>query len=164
MKKCLILGSFSIFCMTSVALRAEEGTENPAKVEAKPSVTTVDECSRELLLAYFPAPFVRETLKKFKVPEMEWSKIESELASKDKETLKIVEQKAAAMETNPLKDPSSRQMAVKLFRETLLEEFSSVLKTHGVSDDKQIQEMLADVQQQKAERFAKCMKQEKAAE
>lgn len=118
---------------------------------------TVDECSKELLLAYFPEPFVKDTLKKFNVPEEQWDAIRKELAGKDKEVIKIVEQKASQMDPNPLKDPQARQTAVKLFRETLLQIFSDVMKAHGIADEKQIQEMLDNIQQQKAERFAKCM-------
>lgn len=121
---------------------------------------TIDECSKELLLAYFPEPFVKDSLKKFQVPEEQWELIQKELASKDKEVIKIVEQKASQMDPNPLKDPQARQTAVKLFRDTLLQIFSDVMKAHGITDEKQIQEMLDHVQQQKAQRFAKCMQKE----
>lgn len=119
-----------------------------------------EECSRQLLLAYFPEPFVLETLKKFNVPEKERQAIASSLASKDADVIKQVEQKASTMTPNPLQDPQARQAAVKLFRETLLDVFSGVLKEHGITDDKQIAEMLDHVQQQKAERFAKCMQKQ----
>lgn len=118
---------------------------------------TVDECSKELLLAYFPEPFVIETLKKFNVNEAQWDIIQKELSNKDKEVIKLVEQKASQMDPNPLKDPQARQAAVKLFRETLLQIFSDVLKAHGVTDEQEIQAMLENVQQLKAQRFAKCM-------
>jgi len=116
-----------------------------------------DECSREILLSYFPSVFVKETLAKYKVPQDQWDAITKELADRDKNILKIVEEKAAKLESNPLKDPQQRQAAVKIFRDTLFENFAAVLKAHGVKDDKQIQEMLDNVQQQKAQRFAKCM-------
>lgn len=122
--------------------------------------TSVDECSKELLLAYFPEPFVVETLKKFNVPEDKWGTISKDLVSKDKEVVRIVEEKAATMDPNPLRDPQARQAAVKLFRDTLLGLFSDVLKANGVTDEKQIQDMLDDVQQQKAQRFAKCMQKQ----
>jgi hypothetical protein len=119
--------------------------------------TAIEECSKELLLAYFPESFVNETLKKFNVPQDKWASITKELNEKDKEVVKIVEDKAAKMDPNPLRDPQHRQDAVKIFRETLFEVFSSVLKKNGVEDDKQIQSMLDDIQQQKARRFAQCM-------
>lgn len=127
----------------------------PAAVEAKEQ--TVDECSRELLLTYFPEPFVKETLKTFKVPEDKWDTIQKALASKDKDVIRIVEEKAAEMDPNPLKDPQARQAAVKLFRSTLLQLFSDVMEANGVHDEKQIQAMLDSIQLQKAQRFAQCM-------
>lgn len=116
-----------------------------------------EECSKEILLAYFPEIFVNETLGRFKVPKDQWDAINKELAVKDKDIIKTVEEKAAKINPNPLKDPQQRQVAVKIFRETLFDSFASVMRTHGVSDDKQIQAMLDDIQQQKAKRFAKCM-------
>lgn len=121
---------------------------------------TVDECSKELLLAYFPEPFVKETLKKFNVPQDKWNNIAAQLVSKDKTVVQIVEEKAAKMDPNPLRDPQARQEAVKLFRDTLLGLFTEVLQANGISDPKEIQSMLDDVQQQKAERFAKCMQKQ----
>lgn len=120
---------------------------------------TVDECSRELLLTYFPEPFVRETLKTFNVPEEKWGDIQKALASKDKDIIQIVEKKAAEMEPNPLKDDNSqsRQAAIKLFRTTLFQLFAEVMQANGITDEKQIQAMLDSIQLQKAQRFAKCM-------
>lgn len=114
---------------------------------------TVDEC-RELLLAYFPEPFVKETLKKFNVPQDKWEAIQKQLADKDKDVIKTVEKRAAQLDTNPLED---RQTAVKLFKETLLQVFTDVMKDNGITDTAQIEMMLKDVNQQKAQRFAKCM-------
>lgn len=121
------------------------------------SEQTVDECSRELLLTYFPEPFVKETLKTFNVPEEKWGEIQKSLASKDKEVIQLVEKKAAEMDPNPLKDPQARQAAVKLFRATLFQLFSDVMQANGITDEKQIQAMLDSIQLQKAQRFAKCM-------
>jgi hypothetical protein len=116
-----------------------------------------DECSRELLISYFPKVFVEETLKKYNVPQDKWDAISSDLAQKDKQVIKTVEDKASKLNPNPLKDPQQRQAAVKLFRETLTDLFASTLKANGVTDDKQIADMLNDIQQQKAKRFAMCM-------
>lgn len=124
--------------------------------------SAVEECSKELLIAYFPEPFLVETLKKFNVPQDQWSAITKELAEKDKDIIGIVEKKAADMNPNPLKDPQQRRVAVKIFRETLLESFTSVLNNHGIKDTTQIQAMLDDVQQQKAKRFAQCMEKHRS--
>jgi len=116
-----------------------------------------ERCSKDILLAYFPEVFVRETLKNYNVPKDQWDAITSELTAKDRDIIKQVEIKAEKLNPNPLKDPQQRQAAVKIFRDTLLENFSATLKAHGISDDKQIQAMLDDIQQQKAKRFAFCM-------
>jgi hypothetical protein len=126
------------------------------------SENAVEECSRELLLAYFPEAFVKETLKKFNVPQDKWEAITKSLNEKDKEVVKIVEEKASKLNPNPLKDPQQRQEAVKIFRETLLQVFSDAMKQNGITDEKQIQSMLDNIQQQKAKRFAQCMEKQRS--
>lgn len=131
--------------------------------EATAVVQKDDECSQEILLSYFPGVFVAETLAKFNIPKDQWDKIKQELLARDKEIIKQVEAKAGKMNPNPLKDPEQRQAAIKLFRETLFENFAAVMNSHGVKDDKQIQSMLDDIQQQKAKRFAHCMEIQRSA-
>lgn len=120
----------------------------------------LDQCTKELLLSYFPEQFVNETLKKYNVPQDKWAKISQALIGKEKEIIKTVEEKASQMNPNPLKDPQQRQTAVKLFRETLLQVFGDALKANGVTDEKQFNAMLDDIQQQKAKKFAECMKKQ----
>lgn len=115
-----------------------------------------NECSKELLLAYFPEVIVAETLKKFDIPEDQRSGIEKDLSSKDKEVIKLVEEKAQKISPNPLKDTKDRKAAIELFKGTLLEVFSEVMHAHGITNDEKIQAMLEDVKQRKAEQFAKC--------
>lgn len=136
-------------CALPISVNADQSTV------AAPA--NANDCSRDLLMAYFPKPFVNKTLEHFNVPKDQWDAINKELAEKDKEIVKNVEEKASKMTPNPLTDPQQRQAAVKLFRETLLDSFSTVMKAHGVKDEKQIQAMLDDIQQQKAKRFAQCM-------
>lgn len=126
----------------------------PANISAQ---NAIDECSKELLLAYFPEQFVNEALKKNNVPQEKWADINKDLAGKEKDVVRIVEEKAEKQNPNPLKDPSQRLAAVKIFRETLLQVFSEALKKNGITDDKQIQAMLDDIQQQKAKKFAQCL-------
>ena len=135
----------------------------PAALFAQKSAPTeIDkECSKEILLAFFPEVFVNETLAQFNVPQDKWNSIKQALAQKDKEVVKTVENKASQMNPNPLKDPQYRQEAVKLFRDTLLEIFSTVLKANGITDDTQIKNMLDNIQQQKAKRFSMCLEKHK---
>lgn len=126
------------------------------------SPAQVDECSKEILLSYFPEPFVTPTLKKFNVPQDKWDAIVKGLAEKNKDVLRLVEEKASKLDPNPFKgfDPSQRAAAVKIFRETLTQVFGEVLKANGVTDDTQIAQMLEDIQKQKAANFAKCREKE----
>jgi len=120
-----------------------------------------DECAKELLLSYFPEPIVTETLKRFSIPQDKWAGITKSLSAKDKDIVKIVEEKAKAMNPSPLKDPQQRQAAVKLFRDTLFQAFTDALKENGVTDLSKAQAMLDDIQQQKAKKFAMCMEKKK---
>jgi hypothetical protein len=45
----------------------------------------------------------------------------------------------------------------------LLQVFSEALQANGITDTKQVQAMLDDIQQQKARNFAQCMEKQKAA-
>lgn len=155
-----ILSFLSVFVVFSSAYAADQTSTAPQynQMGAKDN-----ECSKETLHAYFPEVFVRETFTKFNVPRDKWDSIIKNLNEKDKSIIKLVEEKTAKMNPNPLKDPQQRQVVVKLLRETLLEVFSNELKANGVSDDKQISAMLDDIQQQKVKRIAMCIKNEAEA-
>lgn len=116
-----------------------------------------EECPKELLMSYFPAKFVGVTLSKNNIPADKIELIQKELAEKDKEVVQAVEEKAAKMDPNPLKDPAQRDQAKKIFRETLYDLFAGVLNKNGITDSGQIHTMLDDIQRQKAEQFAKCV-------
>lgn len=133
---------------------------------ASVTADVVDDCSKELLLSYFPEPFVRETLKANNVPQDKWDAIVNELKTNDKQVVGIVEEKAAKLNPNPLKNPGDqeqRQKAVAIFRETLMEVFTAALNKNGITDSKQIQAMLDDVQHQKAKRFKECLEKHKSS-
>lgn len=154
MKKDMMKRSLAGFFMGACIFAA------PCAVEAQ-APAPGDECAKEMLLSYFPAPIVKETLKKFNVPQDKWDGILKSLSNKDKEVVKLVEQKAAGMDPNPLKDPKQRPAAVKLFRDTLIQVFSDAMKDNNMMDASQYQTMLDDIQQQKAKKFAMCMEKQK---
>lgn len=142
-------------CFGAVALLAPLTTTTAA---------VQDECAREELMSYFPARFVTQTLDNYKVPQGQRTAILRELADKDKQVIPTVEERAAKMNPNPLRDPKQRQEAVKIFRDVLSELFTGTMEAHGINDKKQIQEMLDDIQQQKAKQFAFCMDKMKPAD
>lgn len=132
-----------------------------APMPSAPQAPQMDECSKELLLSYYPADFVTETLKKYNVPQDKWAGIIRALTGKEKDIVKTVEDKASKMNPNPLKDPKERQEAVKLFRDALMDVFANAMRSNGVTDESKYQAMLDDVQQQKAKKFAECVQKQK---
>jgi hypothetical protein len=104
---------------------------------------------------------VETTLDKFNVPKEKYPAITKDLADNEKNIISKVEEKASKITPNPLKDPQQRQVAVKIFRETLMDIFSDVMNKNGITDDKQLQAMLEDIQQQKAKKFAECLERHK---
>jgi len=123
--------------------------------------TLIEECSKDLM-TYFPESLVNETLKKFSLPQEQWTSIVRELSEKESNIIKKVEEKAEKMSPNPLKDPSQQKAAIKIFKEALLEAFTETMQKHGIQDNKQIQNMLNDIQQQKARKFASCIEKQRA--
>lgn len=115
------------------------------------------ECSKEMLMSYFPEEYVKQTLDKFSIPQAQRAGIINELSEKDHLVISTVEERAAKMDPNPLRDPQHRKTAVKLFRDTLYDLFSQVMQAHGVNDKEKIAQMLDYMQQQKAKAFASCM-------
>lgn len=156
MKKNVLIKSMMGFVLGAGALFA------PFAMSAVVTADPTDECAKELLLSYFPEPIVKETLKRFSIPDDKVAGIVKSLSNKDKDVVKVVEEKAKAMNPNPLKDPQQRAAAVKLFRETLLQVFTEALQENGITDTSKFQAMLDDIQQQKAKKFAMCMDRQKA--
>lgn len=152
-----VLKNCALLLTTSTFLFTQAYAHDTSEVPPSNPPALGDECSKDLLISYFPKVFVTETLKKYNIPQEKWDAITDDLTQKDKQVIKTVEERASKINPNPLKDPQQRQAAVKLFRETLTDLFSSTLKANGITDDKQISEMLNDIQQQKAKRFAMCM-------
>lgn len=146
---------------TCLPLTAFADAAPPSTRPALPDAT--EDCAKELLLSYYPPEFVKESLKKYHVPPEKWDEIIDGLKQKDQDVIRQVEEKAGQLNPNPLKDPQQRQQAIKIFKDTLYEVFASVLKPAGVTDDKTIQNILDDVQQQKAKRFAQCIEKRKTA-
>lgn len=119
-------------------------------------------CTKEELMTFFPQQIVQSTLIQAKLTQEQASEISQELAQKDRELAKIVEEKAAKLESNPFKDLSQRDLAVKIYRETLYEIFAKVLKSHGISDDDQIQTLLDEIQVAKSKLFIECIRKQQS--
>jgi monomeric isocitrate dehydrogenase len=134
---------------------------NMIAAETSASELNIDDtCTKEFLMSFFPEKLVRETLERHNVPKDQWDGIVKDLNAKDKEIIQTVEEKAAKIDPQLLKDPERRKEAVKIFRETILIAFSGVMKDHGVKDAQQIQDMLDEIQKQKAKKFAECIQKQ----
>lgn len=120
-------------------------------------------CTKEELMAFFPQQVVESVLIKSKIPPEQASEIAKELSQKDRELAKIVEDKAAKLDPNPFKDLSQRELAIKIYRETLYEVFAKVLKAHGVKSDDQIQALLEEMQAAKSKLFIECIRKQTAS-
>jgi hypothetical protein len=117
-------------------------------------------CTKEELMTFFPQQIVESILIKAKLPKEQATLIAEELSKKDRELAKIVEDKAAKLEPNPFKDLSQRDLAIKIYRETLYEVFAKVLKSHGVTNEDQIQSLLDEMQAEKSKLFIECIRKQ----
>jgi hypothetical protein len=121
-------------------------------------------CTKDVLMTFFPAPTVKSVLIRNQIPSDQAEAIAKELSKKDQDILKLVEKKASQMDPNPFKDLSQRDAAIKLFRETLYEVFTGVLKEQGIADEDKINTYLEDIREAKGKLFVECIRKEKLKE
>lgn len=116
------------------------------------------ECTSELIMRFFPESIVKETLKKFNVPESKWDGIAKDLGSRDKDIMKNLEALASQLSPNPTKDPQAR---VKMLREKLLEVFTASMNENGITDSTQFQAMVDEIQKEKVNKYHMCIQNNK---
>jgi hypothetical protein len=122
-------------------------------------------CTKEELMRFFPEQLVQSVLIKAQLPKEQADAIAQDLSQKDRELARLVEEKSSQIEPNPFKNLSQRDLAIKIYRETLYEVFAKVLKAHGVTNDDQIQTLLDELQEARSKLFIECIrKQPKALE
>lgn len=143
----------SCFCISP--LLVAETSDQPSLV------VNATLCKKEVLMTFFPQPVVKAVLIHHDISEDQAQEIAQELSQKDQEVIKMVEAKASKLDPNPFSDLSTRDAAVKIFRETLFEVFAKVLKAHDITDDNQIQLILEDMQAAKGKLFVECIKKER---
>lgn len=119
--------------------------------------------SKELITAFFPEGFMNEVMLKNQVPKEQWESINKDLTAKNSEVIPRVDEKASKIAPDLLVDPKQKQVAVKLFRETLFELFSEVMVSHGVTDNGKIQEIFDQLKQLKAESHFQSMQNRRLA-
>jgi len=148
----------SYFCCATVVSTAWLTTLHSETTET--ILSNSMKCTKEELMISFPQQVVESILIKAKLPQEQAASIAKELSTKDQELNKIVEEKAAKLNPNPFRDLSQRDLALKIHRETLYEQFASVLKSHGVTNEDQIQTLLDQVQRAKSELFLECIRKQ----
>lgn len=118
-------------------------------------------CSKEELMKFFPQPIVKGVLMNdAHLPEQEADSIAQELAKADQRLEKMVDEKAARYNPNPLKNLGQRDQAIKIYQETLFEVFASTLKSHNIKDESQIRFLLEEIRSIKSKMFVDCIRQQ----
>jgi len=119
-------------------------------------------CTKEELMRSFPEQLVESILIKANIPKDKSDAISKELAVKDKDLARIIEEKTTKLEPNPIQNLSQRDQAIRIYRETLYEVFASVLKAHGINDDDQIQKLLDELGEARSKLFIECIRKQPA--
>lgn len=117
-------------------------------------------CTKEELMRFFPEQVVESILLKAKLPKEKADAIAQELSQKDRELAKIVEEKSSKVEPNPFKNLTHRDLAIRIYRETLYEVFAKVLKSHGITNEDQIQTLLDELQEARSKLFIECIRKQ----
>ena len=117
-------------------------------------------CTKEELMRFFPEQIVQSVLVKAKLPQEQADAIARDLSQKDRELAKLVEERSSKVDPNPFKNLSQRDLAIKIYRETLYEVFAKVLKAHGVTSDDQIQTLLDELQEARSKLFIECIRKQ----
>lgn len=142
--------TFSIFC-SSTMLQGET-TEVVLSNSMK--------CTKEELMRFFPEQIVQSVLVKSNIPKEKADVIAKTLSEKDRELAKIIEEKSANVGKNSSKNLSQRDLANKIYRETLYEVFAKVLKDNGITNDDQIQTLLEELGEARSKLFIECIRKQ----
>lgn len=150
--------SYSLCSMAALSVAFTSSMEAQPQSTAAPITVTNFSCTKEELKTFFPEPVVRAVLLKANISEADANSIAAELAQKNAQWGKMIREKAAKMNPNPFEDLSQRDVGLKIYRETLYEVFSQVLKAHGISDEDKIQNMLDEIRETKSKLFIECIR------
>lgn len=154
MKRLIFYACCTVMTTSLIPLYAEDNG-----VKATPSAL---ECSKEQLMSFFPQPIVQSVLADTDLTQDQIATIARDLSQKDQELSKRVEQKASKLNPNPFNDLSQRDLAIKIYNETLYEVFAEALKTHGITQDDQIQILLNKMREMKSKLFIECIRKQQA--
>lgn len=128
------------------------GAETP-KPTAEPAESVP--CSTELGRRFFPGVFVDSVLLKRGVEAGARAAMKAELAARDEKVADAVKANAETMHPNPIRSADRKGIA-SLYRKVLLEQFTSVLESHAITDRPQVEDIFDNVQYLRAVRLAQC--------
>jgi hypothetical protein len=126
------------------------------------------DCSDEVLRRFFPKDITLEVLKKHNVPQDKWEGITNDLQATDGQIIKALEERVKPMMEKFKNSPEAAQNSddpalneqkaemVQFFRDTITNAFAGVLNKYGITDQKEIQAMLDEIQELKFKRFEEC--------
>lgn len=150
MKKTLVFPAVLMLTFSSIiADDSDQTTFVPPQTDSQ--------CSREVLMSFFPKTIVSDVLTENKIDKKKVDAIVAALEIQGGDVIRRTEEKAAKMNPNPMKDPKFRKKTAKLIRETVTETYTLVLKGNGITDEKLIKDTLDAIQDKKAKLFADCM-------
>jgi hypothetical protein len=138
-----------VICTCMHVVHAEE-------TKATPSLADLG-CSKEELTSFFPYSVVQSILLQANFSQDKADHIAQALSKQDSEIIKKVEEKASKLEPNPFKDLSQRDIAIKIYQETLYEEFSKTLNIYGITDKDEIQHLLEQMKKTRSRLFIECI-------
>lgn len=144
----------AVIALNCLPLHAENATKSPSSFL---------NCTKEQLMTFFPQPVVESVLTEAKISAEQVKEIAQELSQQDRELVKRVEEKAVKWDPNPFSDLSQRDLAIKIYNETLYEVFAKVLKAHGISNDAQIQTLLDKIRELKSKLFIECIRNQQSS-
>lgn len=119
---------------------------------------TYENCTKEELMMAFPFYIVKEAMLSAGYSQDLSTQIAQELALKDKNISKIVDERAEQLHPNPFKDLSLRDQALKIYQETLYDVFSGVLKANGINNEAEIQSLLEKIRLTKSKLLIDCLR------
>lgn len=115
-------------------------------------------CTKEDLMVFFPQPIVKAVLIRHHFSDSDAEHIAKMLAGKQSEIIHIIENKASQVHPNPFEDLSQRDVALKIFKETLYQVLRQVLQTYQKTNKEEIQAILEDTRVVRGRLFIECIK------
>ncbi|MBA3957488.1 MAG: hypothetical protein H0X51_03715 [Parachlamydiaceae bacterium] len=115
-------------------------------------------CFRDLQVHFFEPLWVTQALSLHQIFQSQWDPINSKLQDRVRDVPTILKQRANRRGySSPLENPFQPIAAGELLRQILLEMFTQVLNESNITNQSDIEEMFAYIEQQQRERIKACL-------